>query len=241
MSLSAQIVLARTLVEVAPRGLPALVQRSLDRLDKLAQSGQEAQGARQRALGTSPEDTRALDGLADRAVGAIRQRLEAWALLPVEQFPPAARAAELGALLFPEGLGFLTLPYIEQLAAMELLLGRIHEEKLAADLDALCGPEFLANLRAILPRYRTMVQGGLQRLDDAANLQEHRRKLSAAIVDYATKVAALYDEEDPKSLDRIRRALRPIDALRAQLTRRPSTGEPAPAPAAPTPPAPAPA
>lgn len=241
MTLSAQIVLARTLVEVAPRGLPALVQRSLDRLDKLAQSGQEAQGARQRALGTSPEDTRALDGLADRAVGAIRQRLEAWALLPVEQFPRAARAAELGALLFPEGLGFLTLPYIEQLAAMELLLARIHEEKLAADLDALCGPEFLANLRAILPRYRAMVQGGLQRLDDAANLQEHRRKLSAAIVDYATKVAALYDEEDPKSLDRIRRALRPIDALRAQLTRRPSTGEPAPAPAGPTPPAPAPA
>ena len=174
-------------------------------------------------------------------MGAIRQRLEAWALLPVEQFPPAARAAELGTLLFPEGLGFLTLPYIEQLAAMELLLARIHEEKLAADLDALCGPEFLANLRAILPRYRAMVQGGLQRLDDAANLQEHRRKLSAAIVDYATKVAALYDEEDPKSLDRIRRALRPIDALRAQLTRRPSTGEPAPAPAAPTPPAPAPA
>lgn len=237
MTLAAQIVLARTLVEVAPRGLSGLAQRSRQRLEKLAQAGQAAQGARQRALGTSPEDTRALDGLADRAVGAIRQRLAAWALLPAEDFPPAERAAELDTLLFPEGLGFLNLSYIEQLAAMELLLARIHEEKLAAELDALCGREFLANLRAIVPRYRAMVQGGLQRPDDAANLQEHRRKLSAAIVDYATKVAALYDDEDPKSLDRIRRALRPIDTLRAQLTRRPSASDPTPAD--PTPPAPA--
>ena len=239
MTLSAQIVLARTLVEVAPRGLSGLAQRSRQRLETLAQSGQAAQGARQRALGTSPEDTRALDGQADRAVSALRQRLEAYALLPDEDFPRAERARELGAQLFPEGLGFLNLPYIEQLAAMELLLARIEQEKLAADLDALCGPAFLANLRAIVPRYRAMVQGGLQRPDDAANLQEHRRKLSAAIVDYATKIAALYDEEDPKSLDRIRRALRPIDALRAQLSRRPGAGDPAPAD--PTAPAPAPA
>ncbi|HRI50557.1 MAG TPA: hypothetical protein PLW65_10280 [Pseudomonadota bacterium] len=241
MTLSAQIVLARTLVAAAPRRLPALAQRSRQRLEKLAASGQAAQGARQRALGTSPEDTRALDGQADRVVSALRQRLEAYALLPDEDFPRAERARELGALLFPEGLGFLNLPYIEQLAAMELLVARINEEKLAADLDALCGPEFLASLRAVLPRYRAMVQGGLQRPDNAANLQEHRRKLSAAIVDYATKIAALYDDEDPESLDRIRLALRPIDALRAQLTRRPSAGDatPDPAPADPAPPAPA--
>lgn len=225
LTLASLVVLARTLATTAPRGLSALVQRTLAKLEKQAEMSQAAQAARMRTLGTATEDVRALDSLADRAVSAIRQRLEAYAMLPAEEFPQAARAGELITLLFPEGLGFLNLPYIDQLAQMEILLGRIDDEKLAHDLDALCGPEFLRHFRAVLPRYRAMVQGGLQRLDENENLRDHRVKLSAAIVDYATKIAATYDEEDPKSLERIRSALRPIDVLRAQATRRPGGGD----------------
>lgn len=223
-SLSTLRVLARTLVKTAPRGLAALTQRSLSRLEKLAHKAEAAQAARQRTLSDTPDDVRAIDLAADRSIAAIRQRLEAYASLPVEDFPRTERAQELLIVLFPEGLGFLKLPYIEQLAEMEVLLKRIDDEALAADLDALCGPEFLRNFRTVLPRYRAMVQAGLQRADGGEDLAEHRLKLGAAIVDYATKVAATYDEEDPKSAERIRAALRPIDVLREQISRRTGAG-----------------
>lgn len=228
LTLSALTVLARTLVTVAPRGLTALGQRALGRLETLARAGQAAQAARQRQLGTSSDESREIDVLADRSLAAIRRRLEGCALHTVEQDPDAPRAAELDALLFPAGLELSNLPYVEQLAAMEILVTRIEEEGLAGELDAICGPRYLAALKEVLPRYRDMVQKNLKQQDSSENLQEHRRKLGAAIADYATKVAALYDAEDEKSAERIRAALRPIDVLRAQLARRPATdaGEP---------------
>lgn len=220
ISLSSLVILARTLEEAAPRGLPSLPQRALAKVVLHQGEAQSALAARQRTLGTPTESVQAVDSWADRGVGAIRQRLEAFTLLPEEDYPQAARAGELLTLLFPEGLAFLNLPYIEQLAAMEVLLQRITDENLARELDTLCGREFLQNLRTLVPRYRDMVQGGLRRLDSSENLVEHRRRLSLAVVDYAIKVAALYDEDDPRSLDRIRSALRPIDALREQAARR---------------------
>lgn len=225
VSLSTLRILARTLIKAAPRGLPALTQRALAKIEQRVQKAEAAQAARQRTLGSTPDDVRAVDVAADRSIAAIRQRLEAYATLPAEDFPRAERAQELLTMLFPEGLGFLKLPYIEQLAEMEILFKRIDEEELAADLDALCGPEFLRNFRSVLPRYRAMVQAGLQRAGGSEDLAEHRIRLAAAIVDYAIKVAATHDEEDPRSLDRIRAALRPIDALREQISRRAGSGD----------------
>ena len=135
---------------------------------------------------------------------------------------PSIRAAELSNKLFPEGLGFLKIPFVEQLSAMQTLVRHIDEERLGKELDALCGPEFLQALRSILPRYRDMVEASLSQQDSPNNLQEQRRRLVWSISDYATKIAALADEEDPKSVERVRTALRPIDVIREQQVRRPA-------------------
>lgn len=243
MSLAALIVLARTLVKTAPPGLSALARRALSTVERRAQAGQDAQAERQRLAGQGAADPRNLDTLADRCIGALYRQLESFTLLTAEDGPESAQASELLTLLFPEGLTLVNLPYVEQLTAMEVLVARIDDEKLAAAIDDLCGPVFLRALRRRLGQYRAMVQASLQKADASHNLQDHRLKLGAAIVSYATKVVALYDEdEDQPSIERIQTALRPIAALRSQLARRAATDEaatpdapdPADTPATPT-------
>lgn len=223
--------MAQSLVDLAPAGLPALVRRSLARLEQYTRAAQAALEARQRVSGLGATDTPTIDLWADRAVSALRKQLESLTLLYPAEFPESARAAELNTLLFPDGLGFLTLPYVEQLTAMDVLMRRIDNEKLAKELDELCGDRFLRNLRSRLAQYRAMVKDTLEKPEGNYNLQEHRLQLTAAIVGYATKVVALHDEDDDQpSAQRIHNALRPIAALRAQLERRAATSEAAPTP-----------
>ncbi|MBK9262625.1 MAG: hypothetical protein IPM54_22825 [Polyangiaceae bacterium] len=66
-----------------------------------------------------------------------------------------------------------------------------------------------------------MVQS-LMRRDDATNvnLNDHVRMMGRAIVDYATKVLAMLDEEEPESITSVRDALRPLDAFPRELDRK---------------------
>lgn len=79
-----------------------------------------------------------------------------------------------------------------------------------------------------------MVKAMLQR--DAAtgeNLLDHVRAVQRAIVDYATKVAATVDEDEPETVTAALEALRSIETHREALARRGATGgkgEPEPAP-----------
>ena len=162
---------------------------------------------------------------------------------PAATAKQAARARTLQGLLFSEGTGFLTYSYPEQFVTMDTLLKRIDKEHLAKDLDELCGPEFLQQIRKVHPRYAAMVQRRMVEAPASENLSQHVRALSRAIVEYATRVGASVDSDDAQTVRRAYAALRPIDNHREQQGRRSASGSvsPMPSPPTPTPPEPSPA
>ncbi len=216
--------LARALASACPPGMPANVQKSRARLERAAEEAMTALSERQRASGVvSDEDARLLDQESDTSWGALRGRLLAWTLLPAERFPEAERAAQLVTKLFgPGGLTFLQSDYPTQSTVAEAIVRRIDEDGLQPEIDALAGPSFLAQVRYAHERYVAMVSARLQRqeAESSGNLATQNRALQAAIVDYATKVCATLDADDPKTEEIAALALRPIDAFREDSARR---------------------
>ncbi len=220
-TLLAGITLAEALRAACPSDSSQVIKKALQKLDRVRGEAQSAWRERQRALAPSSETAaQEVDKLCDRGWAALRARLLAYSLLPQDVHPKAARAAELLERLFPHGLEFTQRIYVEQLAAMDSLIQRIAEEKLDKELAALCGPEFLDNVQRQLPRYRAMVQGGLARAADTPNLTLHLKRLSQAIAEYSTKVAASVDGDDEDSVRRAVAALSPIDRYREAALRR---------------------
>jgi hypothetical protein len=86
-----------------------------------------------------------------------------------------------------------------------------------------------------------MVRDRLQKEAVAtSNLATHVRAIQSAIVNYATKVAGMVDEDEPATIENARKALRPLDANREASARRAQGGARSDAQAAPAaPPAPA--
>lgn len=233
-SLSEGIALARALVTACPPGMSGPAKKVLEKLKSRADDAQSALVERQRENSSvSGEDSRGLDQEMDNCWGGLRQRLEGYAALP-RSVARSARAAEVLQKIFgDEGMGFLKESYAAQLTTMQALLQRIDEDKLAKELDALCGPEFLEQIRLLMPRYERMVHGQFQRDAIAGpNLLSHRRQLGRAIITYATAVCATVDEDDGSSVSRAAVALRPLDVFRESInSRRPRGGEePEPAP-----------
>lgn len=238
--------MARALLAATPKGVPALVKRAADKLRRAADAAQDALLERQRELTQlSEEDSRTLDQEMDAAWGGLRLRLAGYAGLPHDTVASAARAAALLTQLFgDDGLNFLKDSYSAQLVSMTTLLKRISQDKLGKEIDALCGPEFLAEIRRLLPRYERMVQAILSRSGSTSqNLLVHRSALSRAVVAYATAVCATVDEESPETVQRVVLALAPLVGQRNAIAGRRSSAsqDPEPAPVPPAPAAPAPA
>lgn len=232
ISLASGISLGKALLAALPTGMPASVKKAADRLRTTVDMAESAWVARQRAdQAVGEESTRAIDLILDQAWSALRSRLIGYAQLWVEDHPKAPRAAEIDRLLFSEGgLGFLKTSYPEQAALMAALLRRIDEEGLAKELDDLCGPEFLRNVKKLQPRYEAMVQAMLRRGGGGPDLGTQVRAIGRAIVGYATRVVASVEEDDAKSVARAREALRPLDVYRASYPAAPGTKKPEPEP-----------
>lgn len=240
LTVATGVSLCRALAEAAPGDLPATVKKAAQRLKQVADAAQGAWAGRQREQNvTSDEDSRGLDQEADSSWSGLRLRLLGYAALPPSE-PRSRRATKLLTTLFgTDGLSFLKAAYPEQLASMGTLLQRIQDEKLTREVDELAGTEFLPLLRGVQSRYERMVNDSLRRSSASADdLTTHRRILSRAIVDYATKVCATAEPEDIKSIERVLKALRPLDAFRegAASRRSPDTDTPEPTPPTPAPP-----
>src|SRR5688572_5872601 len=162
LNIASAITLGQTLVKRCPADAPATVKKAQKSLDQAASAALSAWTERQRQETTTPampaEQRRQLDTTTDQGWSALRQNLESHALLPPGRSKKTARAQKLLQRLFPEGLGFLTWRYAEQLAAMTALLKRVDEDGLAKEIDAVAGPEFLANIRQNQADYRAMIQ-----------------------------------------------------------------------------------
>lgn len=223
INLANGVTLAGALVAACPDPAPSNVAKACAKLKAAGEAGQKALTARRRENGTySEEDSRVLDREADNSFGALRMRLVAYSMLPVERYPQAGRAGEIVKTLFgSDGLTFLSADYSVQDAVMASVVQHIEDAGLQQDIDAIAGPEFLEQIRNVLPRYHAMVQDKLQKESAAtSNLTTHVRAIQTAIVEYATKIAGMVDEDDPQTIEIVRKALRPLDVHRETLARK---------------------
>jgi hypothetical protein len=237
LTIATALTLATTLVSACPKGAPPNAKKACKKLQTVAASAQAAWTDRKRELGATTEGgDPLLDQEADTSWSALRMRLQAYAMLPADRYPLAARAAAILVVLFgAEGLEFLKSAYVAQVATMATILKLIDDDQLQAEIDEIAGAEFLGQIRHVQPRYDAMVKAMLKK--DAAsgqNLLEHVRAVQRAIVDYATKICATVDEDDEETIVSARDALRPIDNHREAQAQRTSAGA---APATPAPPA----
>ena len=219
LSIGSAITLGHTLAETCPKSVPANCKKAAKKLRTTVDAAQAAWADRQRELGAiSDEDSRLLDQLADNLWSALRSRLVGYAVLPAADFPKAPRAAELVLTLFgPDGLQFLKDTYPLQFSTMDTLVKRIDEDKLQKEIDELAGAEFLRAIRKVMPRYEIMIRAILKRDGTSGpSLLDHVRAIQRAIVDYATKVSATVDDDEPATAAVAREALRPIANVREQ-------------------------
>ncbi|HRI69018.1 MAG TPA: hypothetical protein PK156_32530 [Polyangium sp.] len=234
MTLENGISLARALVAACPPSFPARIQRAAQKLGRSTDAAQAKLALRQKALGSiSEDDKRLIDQAGDASWGALRGRLSAYAMLPSDEYADAQRARDLLTILFgDQGLSFVTESYPVQWATADTMLKRIRDENLAADINRICGAEFLENVRKRHDKYGAMVQNALIKANEIhVDLSVEVRALGSAIVTYATKVCAeIDDESDASAIVVVRAALQPIDSHRESQAKRGEAPAPAPAP-----------
>jgi hypothetical protein len=178
--------------------------------------------AREKAEGERPpSETRPADARMDIAVRALFDRLSAAAQLPPERYPEAAQAASLVASLFPEGLGWLRLPYDKEWSHANKLLTRIDSEGHAAAIDGIAGPAYLAELRLAFAEYGKVLGKTQARPGAAAQISvaDGLKELSSLIGAYTLQILATADESKPETIDAVRHALQPLADYKATQSR----------------------
>ncbi|MCX4243366.1 hypothetical protein [Paraliomyxa miuraensis] len=142
------------------------------------------------------------------------------------------RSTALALRLFPGGLSFTQLKFVEEHAHSERLLQIIDEEDLRDDLDRLVGERFMEELSAAHADYGVVlgITSAPKAEPPVVSMLERLRELTQAIVDYALQVLA-YSRTHADHLALAQRALEPIDVFREAARRassngrRPSDGE----------------
>ena len=228
------IALARQVLAAAPARPKAAVKQSLHELHE-ATSALEA-AYREHLSAPEGQDSRPVDQAADNAWACAYARLDSYAALPVEHYPRAREAGELLQKLFPEGLSFLKLEYGAQWTEAEQRLQLIKQERLTAELEALIGPEFVAELHRCHALYTEMVgvsqpKKGRKKLPDLRTL---RLTTQQALTAHTIQLLAVHLAGDPKQQEAIRPTFAAIDAYRDKTAAdptKPAPSEPAPTPA----------
>lgn len=199
---------------------------------------------RERTRSRPAGGARQADVRLDRAHATVQARLSHYDIFEPGR-PDRARSSTLLARLYPDGLGFLKLPWIEEHAESERRLQIVEEEELREDLEELVGEPFVAELFEAHDAYGEAL--GITVAQPPApevSMVEPLRAMVQHISDYALQVLA-FGKLDPDKAVAARRALAPIDAFRQAASKRGSGGaagedeyelpEGAPAPDSPVP------
>src|SRR5262249_2394463 len=175
----------------------------------------------EREQGGATLDPRPIDTMADNAWRNLHDRLAAYAALPIEHHPEAARAADLVGALFPDGLSFLKLDYSSQWAEPESPRPPQNPDELDPDMSRLAGPAFLTEVRRCHVLYGEVI-GATKPKERRAPvpLSEPLRALTQSLIAMCAQLVALYYEGDGIQRSQVRAALRPIDEFRAAALRR---------------------
>ncbi len=209
-----------------PPSLPPSAERAAERLDAalgaLAAAWQGGGGA---AGGAA--DLRRVDRQLDNLWAAVQDRLLTFTLL-ADGDPQRVLAEALVASLFPDGLAFLHLPYLEQHAESERRLARCVAEGFDASLRELVGSTFVDALVKAHKAYGRALGVGVSRGGGGREVPalESLRDVQTALRSYVLQLLAFADDE-PSAVDAVRAALQPVGAPRgaAGPSAPPSSGE----------------
>lgn len=216
VSVPAAVSLGIALLAATPKPAPQTVRRAATRLREsvvaLQQDWRRQISAGVMSLATPKE----VDNRVDRAYRAMSMRLEALTILSTEAGPDVEVATRAYLRLFPDGLRFLNLPHSQQWAHCDRLLATIDDdEELAADVERLVGETTLTEVRAAQQAYGTVLGiTSAKESADAVSLVEPLEAVRSAIVSYAVQLVAM-QSDDPSRLPSVRKALAPIDDVRA--------------------------
>lgn len=227
------IALSRQLLAAAPARPKAPLKQSVA---ELAQQTSALEAAYRQHLGGPEEpDTRPVDQAADNSWACLYGRLDSYAALPVEHHPKAQRARELRKLLFPDGLTFLRLEYGAQWTEAEQRLQLIKKQRLLLELEALIGPEFMAEVQRCHALYAEMIGVSQPKplRKKRPNLRTQRLAIQQALSAHLIQLLALYVAGDEKLKEALRPSFAAIDAYRdkAGVDKKPPAPDPIPPPA----------
>jgi hypothetical protein len=239
LSVPTAVALGIALLSATPKPAPQAVRRAAVRVRGAVLELQH-EWRRHVAAGLESVATpRRADSRVDRAFRAMSMRIEALTLLDTEASPDVGVARLAHQRLFPEGLRFLTLPYPQQWAHCDRLLATLgDDEALGADVERLVGDTVLAEVRAAQTAYgETLGITAARESVETVSLVGPLDAVRSAIVGYTLQIIAM-QSDDPARLPAARKALAPIDELRASQAaqaRRADDGNDSAAPSAPTP------
>jgi hypothetical protein len=212
------VALATALLSAAPKQAPDNVQEALDEVRTALAALEQRRGEQRVVLAPTPEDPRPIDNLVDAVWSAFFEALTALAALPAELYPRAAEAAALKQAIFPGSTprAFLKLRYAAEWSEVKAHLDLIDKQKLGPRIDALLGPEFLAEIRRTFELYGAALGITTPATSSPSpdGTLEPLRALNAALNHYVISALSMVRRSQPGSRELIEAALEPIGRLR---------------------------
>ena len=200
------------LAAAGARELPRSILRARDVLAEELAALRIAAAARIEAMGgTDPSVLAAADAVLDGCWSALFDWLTGFSKLP-ESTPQSAEARALLAELYPDGLSFIFLPYEFEWSQSELRLDLIAEAKLGDRLRALGGAPFTTAL-AEAHRHYGLLLGLYSHPAPAAvvsSLRPALERFASALRNYALKVTALVEVDEPATAALAKALLEPL-------------------------------
>src|SRR5690606_11843697 len=151
-----------------------------------------------------------IDKQVDAAWSGTYNWLTGWAKLPNE--PKAKIAAELRDRLFPNGLKFTQVRYVDQWAESNTRLSLIDEAELERSFDTLGGRAFLRAMRDTHKAYGEVL--GITKAQEeevrATRIRDALDRLADALRAYVLQVSAMERKSDPNSSKVVERLLLPL-------------------------------
>jgi hypothetical protein len=231
ISLGERLLAVAAAVPELPRPIGRAKDTLAEALGVLRAAAEARLASRLAAASTSDADVvNEADATLDACWTALYEWLSGFAKLP-DTYGETREARALLAELYPDGLGFIMLPYELEWGQSDLRLGRIASETLGERIKKLGGAVFIEALQAAHWQYGQLL--GLPRLPSSAggdkpSAREALDAFGSALRVYALKVTANIEVDEPETGVLSNKLLAPL--LHWQSNPRPgSEGERAPA------------
>lgn len=208
----------------------------------------EAKWAGQKTGTSYAPEARQIDIYVDAALTALRDGIDSQIKASAPGDPLGEAAQRLSEELFPKGAGAITsLPYVEELAELQRVLGRVQHPEWAAVIGDLGLGRQVARLAALEAQYGAALVGGGSQVT-FAQVKDARAKGQSLMLQAVAMALGQHPSDGEADRKARNGLLAPIfaqnEAIRSYLRQRkaiedvnPDTGEVEPAPA-PQPPAP---